>query len=430
MTALQLPAHLQGRQATGAAARATEGMGSSLPPHISIQGNKFTFIDGSGQESSNGPMLLFDGYIVDISDHINKRYYDKPFDQSAKSYEPPACWSANGLAPSREAAKPQASRCDLCEKNERGSAVSLMSGAAIKACRDERWVAVMNPAFGNMVFQLIVSPGSFKNWKAFMAQIENYKVDPQWVLTRFSFEDKTNGVLQFTLVNWTTPEALAVIDAALAEKKTDLIVGRLDQPRTAALPGPAQPTAAAIPPIQYTTTNPEVPQGFGVAPGQPNGGPAFTAQQEVIPPGAPQAPFGAPNAGFPSMTTAPPSPPLSGFQATATSAGGSPSEPAPAAQAQPATRRRRNSAASAAPAQPALAGAPVAPFAPGPAPQAPFGAQPAMQNANPTTPGAFTAAPPPGSAAGPSNNFGIGGGAQVDPAMSAMLANIFKAPGT
>src|SRR4051812_9863942 len=102
MTALQLPAHLQGRQATGAAARATEGMGSSLPPHISIQGNKFTFIDASGNEAP--PMLTFDGYIVDISDHINKRYYDKPFDQSAKSFEPPACWSANGIAPSREAA--------------------------------------------------------------------------------------------------------------------------------------------------------------------------------------------------------------------------------------------------------------------------------------------------------------------------------------
>lgn len=421
MTALQLPAHLQGRQASGVTARAAEGMGSSLPPHISIQGNKFTFVDASGNEAP--PMLSFDGYVIDVSDHMNKRYYDKPFDQSATTYEPPACWSANGIAPSREATKPQATRCDLCPHNERGSAVSKMSGVAIKACRDERWLAVMNPAFGNMVFQLVVTPGSFKNWKGFVAQLENYKVDPGWVQTRFGFEDKTNGVLNFTLVNWTPPEVLAVIDAALAEKKTDAIVGRLDQPRQGALPGPAN-TAAALPPVQYAHDAPQqavgyVPQGMQAPqPAFPTGvhGNGAVLQQEIIPPGAPQAPFGATagGAGF----AAPQTPPAS--------------TPATAEPAQPTQRRRRNSAAAAAPAQnpaPAAQQAPPPPFMPTQAPQAPF-AQPAGPNASPTTHGAFTAAATAPPMAGPAgNNFGIQPGAPLaNPEMSAMLANLFQKP--
>lgn len=405
MTALALPAHLQGRQASGVTARAAEGMGSSLPPHISIQGNKFTFVDASGNEAP--PMLTFDGYIIDVSDHMNKRYYDKKYDAKATTYEPPKCWSSNGIGPSRDATVPQASTCELCPQNERGSAVSAMSGVAIKACRDERWIAIMNPAFGNMVFQLVITPGSFKNWKGFVAQLENYKVDPGWVQTRFGFEDGTNGVLNFTLINWTPPEVLQVIDAALAEKKTDAIVGRLDQPRQGALPAPAQQaTAAQLPPNQFA------PAGF--APAQTMAAP----QQEIIPPGAPQAPFGQPTSFAPAIAPAGTAP--VGFGAPTGNAGNvtpaSPSEPA-----QPTQRRRRNSAAAAAPVQnpgPAPSGAPPAPFAPAPAPQAPFAGQPAgaapVQN--------------PGSPTG--NTFGIQPGQPLaNPEMSAMLSNLFKAPG-
>lgn len=446
MSNMQLPAHLQGRVASGVAARAVEGMGSSLPPHISIRGNRFTFVDASGNEAQ--PMLSFDGYVVDVSDHMNKRYYEYEYDQSAQSYEPPTCWSSNGIGPSREASKPQAMTCESCSQNVRGSARSKMSGAAIKACRDERWIAVINPAFGNMVFQLVITPGSFKNWRAFIAQIENYKVEPAWVQTRFQFEDKQNGVLTFTMINWTPPEALAVIDAALAEKRTDAIVGRLDQPRTMALPAPQGAGGGMIAPSTPLPPNQFVPAGgtVGYVPpgpttGQPpmqSGLPSMAPQQEIIPPGAPQAPFGQGGQAGAGAAPAAPTAPFGAPQAPAGNAGfAPPSNPAPAPAQQPTQRRRRNSAAAAAPAQNAAPAAPQGGFQPSAPPQqvqAPFGhaqsaTAPQMQPAGQPAPqGGFpsTAAP---AGASPSNNFGIAAGASVDPGMSQMLANLFPNQG-
>lgn len=423
MAEMNLPAHLQGRVPTGMVARAAEGMGSSLPPHLSIRGNAFTFIDATGNEAP--PMLTFDGYIIDISDVMCKRYYDKVFDQNADVGEPPACWSSNGVAPSREAAKPQAISCEMCDHNRRGSKISAISGSSIKACRDEKWIAIINPNFGNMVFQLVITPGSFTNWKGFVKQLENYRVEPSWVLTRFSFEPKTNGVLQFTMVNWSAPEALAAIDAALAEKKTDAIVGRLDQPRTAAL---APPTAGVtpLPPNQFSP-----PGGLGSLAGSALRGAGANygalsppSQQEVIPPGSPAStPFAAPPAGFPAtpqgaQTTLP----MSGETGIATGAAGFPSEPTVAAP----QRRRRGAVAQPPPAQNGAAppaGAPVAPFAPQPAPQAPFA--PSAASFPPPSQPAMA-----GGASQPNNNFGIGGGGQVNnPEMTQMLANLFPNQG-
>lgn len=414
MTMPNLPAHLQGLVPTGMTARAADGMGSSLPPHISIQGNKFTFVDASGNEAP--PMLTFDGYIIDISDHMNKRFYKKKYDQNATTYEPPNCWSSNGVGPSREATEPQSMTCEACPQNVRGSAISQMSGAAIKACRDERWIAVMVPALGPMVFQAIISPGSFKNWKAYIAGLEHHKVEPFWVLTRFSFEDKTNGVLQFTMINYTAAEHLPVIQAALAEHKSDAIVGRLDQPRTAAIAGPVQQGAMS--------GGAGVGQQMQIAPQAVAQNPGFGAPaQEVIPPGAQgNAPFtpGPAPGGFAPPAASPQTATATGFVGTApmNAAPASPSE-----QPAPQQRRRRN-AAAAAPAQNAAPPAPQAQqggFQTTAAPQAPFG-QPVAGAA----PGGFAPAQPAPAPAG--NNFGIAQGAPVNPEMSAMLTNLFTAP--
>ena len=50
----QLPAHLQNRQSRAVNERAAAGIGSSMPPHISIQGNSFTLIDAAGNEQNEG----------------------------------------------------------------------------------------------------------------------------------------------------------------------------------------------------------------------------------------------------------------------------------------------------------------------------------------------------------------------------------------
>lgn len=388
-----LPAHLQNRQVRSLTERASEGMGSTLPPHVSIQGNSFTFVDAAGNEMN--PMLTFDAVIVDIADRMNKRYYDKPFDPNASTYEPPRCWSANGLTPSREVGAPIHPTCEGCPANVRGSAISKISGAAIKACRDEKWIAFIVPQLPQVIFQLVITPGSFQNWKAYTEQMRGHGIELSFAITRFSFQPKVNGVLLFEHVGWIDEPTLQVVEAANREGKTDALVGRSDPVRQPALAAPA--AAAQI----------GGPAAGGVAP-------ASQPQQEVIPPGqalpAAQAPFGQPAAqqgsGFP--TSQPFGAPAA---ATTTQTTGAAPSAATAPAAEPTRRRRRSVNESAPAAAPA-----AAPFgqAPTAAAQAPFGQPAPAAAAAPQAPFGQPGAPATG-------QFGIGGAAPVNAEMEAML---------
>ncbi len=360
----QLPAYLQQRQSRAVNERAAAGIGSSMPPHISIQGNSFTLIDAAGNEQNEGGVI--EVCIADVSDVTCKRYYgDKKWTPDSK--DPPVCWSSNGLGPSRDSTTPQNSICATCPKNERGSAVSAVSGAAIKACRDEKWLALILPKYPTMIFQLVLTPGSFKNWRDFLKPFETHGVDISDAVVRIQFEPKVTGVLQFAAA--TTPQGGAIwIDegvfkareGALLGKATDGLVGRNDVPIAAALGAPAQQSAPQIEQQVYKEPSP----AFG---GQPT--------QQIT-----QQPA---NAAFGQMTTA-----------------------APVQQEQPAPARRRRTAAQIAADNAAEAG-------PSPAPQnAPF----APQSAAP-----FAANPAPAAAGG----FGMLPGAAPDPGLASTLTSLF-----
>lgn len=279
----ELPAHLKNRQRQR---RLTEGalagIGGSLPPHISIQGNNFTLIDAAGNEAADAGATI-ECVIVDRSDVICKMYYGgKEF--TPGSNDPPVCWSTNGVAPSRDAISPQNTDCASCPHNERGSAVSKISGAAIKACRDEKHLALWLPAYPDMMFRLVVTPGSFKNWSQFVKPFEGQPVDLNDVQVTIGFQPKTNGVLVFQATNYVTPEQAAICDKALAEKATDVLVGRNDVPWSGYVRAIAEqhrpliptstgsassgkitlanapPVAFPSPPIQTATSAPQEPQ--------------------------------------------------------------------------------------------------------------------------------------------------------------------------
>lgn len=388
----QLPAYLRNRQAPAVAARALQGLGSSLPPHISIRGNQFTLVDSAGAEAPMGVQL--DCAIIDISEVMCKRYYDKPFDPKAEG-EPPTCWSANGIAPSREAIEPQSPTCAACPNNVRGSATSAMSGKAIKACRDEKWLAILIPKYPEMLFQLILSPGSFTNWKAFSKPFDGQAVDISDVVTRISFEPKTNGVLLFQAMQYIEEATHAAREKALLGKATDVLVGRNDVPIQGALIAPKDlPEAAHMAPGRIE----HVPQENSFSAGAAS--PAFGAAVTNVQPNVNLAPTfgGGTQAGLPF-----------GSAQTAGPAFGQPSDTATSATPSPSDGRRKRrtraeiDAANAAASQPQ--GAPAA--SAGPA-VAPFRPQP-MAN---------------GPAAGPA--FGIGPGVSPNQEMTDTINSIFK----
>lgn len=257
MTAVALPAHLQGRASRNLSDKAVAFLGSSQPPHVSIRGNAFTLVDASGNEQDAGSTL--ECVVIDISDVNCKKYF--PDEWKPDSNDAPACWSSNGVAPSRDASSPQAQTCAACPQNVRGSKISKISGASIKACRDEKWLALLLPAM-NMMFQLVLTPGSFDNWKAYNQKFKNNGVDLDFVTTKISFVPKINGVLDFTATTFVTPEVTGLVDKALREKATDVLVGRNDVPRDPTLAAPQGQSAAPLPQIASAPAQAASPAAF------------------------------------------------------------------------------------------------------------------------------------------------------------------------
>ena len=225
----QLPAFLQSYQKRNLVERSAFG-GTILPPHISIGGNRFALVDGSG-ERQEWTQLFMDIYIIDVSG-ICKSFYEYDWEPGAK--DPPTCWSSNGVGPSMEAVNPQAPTCAVCKNNERGSKISR-TGAQVKACRDEYYLAVAVPSVPGLLFRLVVTPGSFKNWEAYRAKFKGQQYEYDAVITRISFQPNVNGQLLFEPQSYATDDLWAIGQQAIASKQVDMLCGRNDVPRQAAL---------------------------------------------------------------------------------------------------------------------------------------------------------------------------------------------------
>lgn len=270
---MQRPSYLQ--NAPDLSERAVTGIGTPLPPHVSIRGNKFTLVDQAGNKKVLGDSMDF--LVADIGDHVGKMYFANP-DWTPDSDDPPDCWSTNGIGPSRDAINPQARTCAECPNNVRGSRISKMSGASIKACRDEVIIAIVHPQFPGMLFQFKITPGSFKNWRKHVEEAKNVSPGDHvgTVLTRATFQEDVNGTVVFKAVNYPDEATWTARSKALAGKVTDILVGRLDKPRELPAPETARPLPA------------------------PAGSPAQPAASE-----APSSPFGQPAATPSSSPSAP-----------------------------------------------------------------------------------------------------------------------------
>lgn len=239
--ATNLPIHLQNRQQRQLIDNALAGMSSALPPHISIGNNRFTLVDAAGGKRPIETLHL-DVCIVDVADTLAKMYFE--FDYEPGADDPPTCWSSNAVVPSRESVKVQARTCAECQWNVRGSETSKISGKPIKACRDEKWLAVLVPGVNDLIFQLKVTPGSFKAWKAYVERCKSQGADMSLLITRLAFDTEggKTGVLTFAPFNWIDAAMADLRDKAWAGKATDALVGRGDVALPLAAPAVAPST--------------------------------------------------------------------------------------------------------------------------------------------------------------------------------------------
>lgn len=250
----QLPAYLQGRQPSTSSMAATlvGNLGSGSPPYISIRNNKFTAVDSTGAEKPVGGYnqqadqygvvgVYVDVVLADNNEHTSKVWFEKPFDPNG-DWMPPDCWSDNGIGASRNATKPQSTLCMQCPKNDWGSAVSKVSGKGIKACHDVQKMAGIIPG-DDIIYQLRIPPNSRGNLRDYVLKFTGQPFDLRDVVTRIWFDQQTIGTLKFVGLGWLDEPTVAQRDKALAEKKTDALVGRGDMPvqQLLAAPGAATP---------------------------------------------------------------------------------------------------------------------------------------------------------------------------------------------
>jgi hypothetical protein len=311
----QVPDYLQNRQSRGLAAKVSQNLGTSSPPYLSILGNKFTLVDAAGNEQpiatyeadpnkvmrGQYPGPFADVLIIDVNDHVSRIFYDVPFDPTAQSYQPPACFSHNGMAPSKLASAPQSPTCAACPNATWGSATSNVSGKPIPACAQYQQVAVLL-AGHDMPFLLRIPPNSLKNYRGYAEQFRGQAFDMDGVLTRLSFVSQ--GTLAFIPCAYPPQGMILQLDKAISAKATDAMVGRLDVSIQGALPAPntSSPTSAAALPVAAPVAQP-------VAFAPPTSAPTLTSQPSLVASGTP-APAVAPSGrGRPRRNTATAAPP-------------------------------------------------------------------------------------------------------------------------
>lgn len=313
----QLPARFANRQNRRQIVNAvTAGLGVSSPPYVSIKGGAFTLVDAGGNqvpvETKHLDCVIFD---TNTEVAIQRTFWgNKPYNPNATGYEPPVCFSDNGIGASRNAQEPQSASCQACQWSAWGSATSKMTGKGVPACQSIKKVAVLVPGW-DFPFLLRVPVMSHENLRQYGDKFRGQDFDVSEVVTRVSFVHGAVGQLQFEATGFTDDETEEVISKLLADKRTDSLVGRGDLPVSAELAAPkpvaqveqkqwqehaqalGQKEKAPKPVAQVENNDWPVEKGvspFGGAAGQQDPKPAGRGRKPAAPPNGDMAGDGVP----------------------------------------------------------------------------------------------------------------------------------------
>lgn len=174
-----------------------------------------------------------DVVIVNASPKVGRIFYAKAWTPDADP-SAPDCFSNDGIAPDAGATAPQASRCDTCAQNIKGSGQGTS-----KACRYSRRIAVnLVEDFGTSlegeVYQLNLASKSlfgegvgdnshtFENYTKYLA---NNGKSLDYVVTTLSFnENNDNQSVLFTPARFINKQEYAVTSEAAKKPETQKLV--------------------------------------------------------------------------------------------------------------------------------------------------------------------------------------------------------------
>lgn len=301
----QLPAHLKRHELSDL----TKSLMGTSSKRISLEGGVFRLIVG-GQEVAKNENRAMNIVVVRAANANSRTYYPETYVKGTKAR--PVCWSDDGKAPHASVKAPQASTCEKCPQNIKGSGQRADS----RACRFQRRLAVLleNDMDGDIYAMNIPAQSIFGQGEGRKMGLQQYArflgghgIEVNAVVTELRFDTEAEGVkVTFSAVR------------PLEEAEYHTVVGRKDEP-------------AAIDAVTMTVGEmdgaPEDGSRVPMAEPAPAPMPVFSA--------APAAPVAAPK------PTPKPTPAPSAFKATKPAAAPVAPPVAPALVEEPAVREAK-----------------------------------------------------------------------------------------
>lgn len=290
---IQLPAHLQNSAAMlKESMLAAGGIKAGGFPSISIKGSKFHVKkDGETKMITDPrdpqlPLMKLRVVIVGWNPDVSKTYYEG--DYVTGDDREPDCRSDDGKFPDADIATPQHTDCTTCPQNMWGSKVSKASGKDVKACSDNKRLAVIAAdALESEALALQVTPSSLKDFKAYADLLNSKSIPVQSVVTELTFDPQASYPrLQFGYGGFLEPDQYIVIERRalghdVAVIKNPRVVSSVAPRTTQTAISPSVMTAAKLA-VAAATNAPAAP-----APATPNQKPAETpapAPLQMAPP--------------------------------------------------------------------------------------------------------------------------------------------------
>ena len=277
---IQLPAHLQTAEAVAAIAKynaeAAGGIKIGGFPRISIKGGKFHIVDGGetttimapAQEGQPPlPLMLLEAVIVSANPALSKTYYEGEY-QPGDDKEP-TCSADNGIVPDAHIVNKQSPTCALCPKNAWGSKVSKYSGKDVKACQDNKRLALLPVRdLGYKALGFNVTPSALTDWGKYVKALSERNIPVNAVVTNITFDATvSHPKTLFSFSRMLTAEEYAKVNERAAGDDVKNITTPVRQLALPA-PAPAAPVPAAPPPAPAG--------GFGGAQAAPTEAPKRT----------------------------------------------------------------------------------------------------------------------------------------------------------
>lgn len=235
---------------------------------IGLKGREFHVFKG-GVEEGVLETKHMDVIIVGAAPYISRLYYSAGYQEGVAAA--PSCYSVDGNAPASDVKAPQASKCNTCPQNEKGSSLKGDAAGKSKACGFFRRIAVVlagDPDY--TIYQLDCKSQSLWgeglpqqnkfSFAEYGKKLNAHNIDPGKVITRVTFDPAIGvPVLQFQAVGYIDQEqATHIIDIVQSEqlqKTLEISMNTVDLSGETPIPQPSAPAAAQEPAQAQTATD-------------------------------------------------------------------------------------------------------------------------------------------------------------------------------